>query len=290
MKNIRFIKVLILLISPLFAFSQTDNAELSKMYTEDQGARMVKDIDWQTLSRKDKERESRVYEMIKAGEITTGKDYYNSAMIFQHGSDSIAYGMAVKQMKKAIALDPKINRWLLAAAIDRNLLSRNQPQIYGTQYSKKNGEKWKRSKMDESKVTDEERKFYNVETIAQQLTKERVMNLNPLADLYGKTEPIEKTIKLIQTEHKKGQKSTYNVSESEINSFGYALMADKKDQEALKIFILNTKLYPKEFNTFDSLGECLLLLGKKEEGIKAYKKSLELNPKNENASKIIAKH
>jgi Tfp pilus assembly protein PilF len=50
---------------------------------------------------------------------------------------------------------------------------------------------------------------------------------------------------------------------------------------------LNTELYPKGYNTFDSLGECLLLVGKKNEGIKAYKKSLELNPKNENARKII---
>ena len=32
---------------------------------------------------------------------------------------------------------------------------------------------------------------------------------------------------------------------------------------------------------FDSYGECLLLLGKKEKGMKAYKKSLELNPNNE---------
>ena len=75
--------------------------------------------------------------------------------------------------------------------------------------------------------------------------------------------------------------------ENELNSFGYELLNAKKYNEALQIFILNTKLYPKGFNTFDSLGECLLLLGNKDEGIKAYKKSLELNPQNENAKKII---
>lgn len=65
-------------------------------------------------------------------------------------------------------------------------------------------------------------------------------------------------------------------------------MSSKKDYEALEIFKLNTQFYPNEYNTFDSLGECLLLLNKRDEGIKAYKKSLELNPKSENARKIIS--
>jgi tetratricopeptide (TPR) repeat protein len=55
----------------------------------------------------------------------------------------------------------------------------------------------------------------------------------------------------------------------------------------LKIFKLNTELYPDGFNTFDSYGECLLLLNKKEEAKIAYKKSLELNPKNNNASQKL---
>jgi tetratricopeptide (TPR) repeat protein len=35
------------------------------------------------------------------------------------------------------------------------------------------------------------------------------------------------------------------------------------------------------------LGECLLLLGEKEEGINAYRKAFELNPKNTHAREII---
>lgn len=288
MKTFKFLKFLLLFLIPLSAFSQTDNSELQKMYSEDQGSRMVNNIDWTVLSKQDKERESRVYELIKSEQIVTGKDYYNSAMIFQHGADSIAYGMAVKHMRKAIELDTTINRWLLAAAIDRDLLSRNKPQIYGTQYSKKNGEKWKRSTIDTTQITDKERKFYNVETLTEQLEKARNMNQTPISEFYAKSNSINKTLKLIKTEHKKGVKSTYNISEEELNSLGYELLNSKKQNEALQIFTLNTKLYPNGFNTYDSLGECLLLLGKKYEGIKAYKKSLELNPKNENAKKIIS--
>ena len=279
---------LFLFLFPLSVFSQTDNSELQKMYNEDQGSRMVRNIDWSVLSKQDKERESRVYELIKLGQIVTGKDYYNSAMIFQHGNDTLASSMAVKHMRKAIELDTTINKWLLAAAIDRDLMRRQKPQIYGTQYVKNNGEtKWKRYNIDTTQVTDKERKFYHVETLAEQLEKERNMNLTPISEFYSKSNSIKKTIKFIKSENKKGLKSNYNTSENELNSFGYELMNAKKENEALEIFELNTKLYPNGFNTFDSLGECLLLLGKKEEGIKAYKKSLELNPKNENARKII---
>jgi tetratricopeptide (TPR) repeat protein len=288
MKATKFMKFLILLFFPLTVFSQTDNSELQKMYNEDQNSRMAKDIDWTVLSKQDKERESRVYEFIKLGQIVTGKDYFNSAMIFQHGSDTIASSMAVKHMKKAVELDTKIDKWLLAAAIDRDLMNRQKPQIYGTQYVKNKGEtKWKRYNIDTTQVTDEERKYYHVETLAQQLTMERNMNLMPISDFHFKSNSIKKTIKFIKDEYNKGLKSNYNISENELNDFGYELMKSKKVNEALEIFTLNTKLYPNGFNTFDSLGECLLLLGKKEEGIEAYKRSLQLNSENENARKII---
>jgi tetratricopeptide (TPR) repeat protein len=277
-----------LFLFPLFVFSQTDNSELQKMYDEDQHSRMVKNIDWSVLSKQDLERESRVYELIKLGQIVTGKDYYNSAMIFQHGSDTLASSMAVKHMRKAIELDTTIDRWLLAAAIDRDLMRRQKPQIYGTQFFKKNGEtKWKRYDIDTTQLTDKERKYYHVETLAEQLEKLRNMNLTPISEFYSKSNSLKKTIKFIKSENKKGLKSNYNTTEDGLNSFGYELMYSKKENEALEIFELNTKLYPNGSNTFDSLGECLLLLGKKEEGIKAYQKSLVLNPKNENARKII---
>jgi tetratricopeptide (TPR) repeat protein len=283
----QLMKFLLFCLIPLTVFSQINNIELQRMYNEDQAARMVKEIDWLVLTKQDRERENRVYELIKARQIVTGKDYYNSAMIFQHGADSIAFAMAVRHMRKAIELDTNINKWLLAAAIDRDLLSRNKPQIYGTQYSRMNGEKWKRSRIDTTQVTDKERKYYNVETLAEQLAKERNLNLEPISAFYSKSNSIQETIQFIRSEKQKGINSTYNTSETELNSFGYELMNAKKEKEALELFTLNSILYPNGFNTFDSLGECLLLLGKKEEAIEAYKKSLELNPKNENAGKII---
>ena len=288
MKILKLAKAMFILLLPLSVYSQTDNTELQKMYNEDQGSRSAKNIDWSLLTKQDKEREKRVYELIKSNQVLTARDYYNSAMIFQHGDDTVASSMAVKQMRKAIELDATIDKWLLAAAIDRDLMRRQKPQIYGTQYVKNTGEaKWRRYKIDTTQVTDDERKYYNVETLSAQVEKERNMNLEPISALHEQNNEIKKTIELIKIENKKGQKSTYNTSEGEINSFAYELLNSGKKNDALEVFLLNTELYPEEFNTFDSLGECLLLLGKKEEGIKAYEKSLKLNPKNENARQVI---
>lgn len=282
-------KLLLIFIFPLGLHAQMDNAELQKMYNEDQSSRMVKEIDWSILSKQDMEREKRVYELVKSGKIITGKDYYNSAMIFQHGNDTLASSMAVKQMKKAIELDTTINKWLLAAAIDRDLMRRQKPQIYGTQYVKNNGEtKWRRYEIDTTKVTDAERKQYGVETLAEQVVKERNMNLKSISEYHANGNSISKTLDFIKSEKKREEDSAYNLSEDGLNIFAYELLNAKKLNDALVIFRLNTALYPEAYNAFDSLGECLLLLGKKDEGFKAYKRSLELNPKNENARKILA--
>lgn len=87
--------------------------------------------------------------------------------------------------------------------------------------------------------------------------------------------------------------STYDVSDSNvefnINISGYLLLNMKKTDEALKIFKLNTELYPDSFNTWDSLAEAYMVKGENSEAEKYYKKSLELNPDNSNARKRLEK-
>lgn len=288
MIKVIFFAVLILFFCPFMTFSQTaDNAELKKMYNEDQNSRMSSNIDWNELSKEDNIREKRVYELINSGQIITGMDYYHSAMIFQHGKDTIASGMAVRMMKKAIELDSTVNKWLLAAAIDRDLMRRGKPQIYGTQYTKFENSKLIRYKIDTTQITDKERIYYHVETLSEQKVKEKRMNMLSISEYFAKSNSLENTIALIKSENAKGLEASYDASEGSINGFGYKLLNSGKMDEALRIFTLNTELYPKGFNTYDSLGECLFKLNRKDEGIKAYKTSLELNPKNENAKKVL---
>jgi CubicO group peptidase (beta-lactamase class C family) len=77
--------------------------------------------------------------------------------------------------------------------------------------------------------------------------------------------------------------------EAEVNAVGYALLRTEKAEHALEVFELNTRVFPEAFNTWDSLGEAHMELGHDEEAIRAYERSLELNPSNANAEEMIAR-
>lgn len=101
-------------------------------------------------------------------------------MVFQHGNDSIDFGKAVKFIKIAIEKDTTINKRLLAAVTDRYLLSKGQPQIYGTQYTQIGDVPWERDNIDTTKISDAERKKYGVRTLAEQ--KRYVEEMNSVAE------------------------------------------------------------------------------------------------------------
>jgi len=90
-------------------------------------------------------------------------------------------------------------------------------------------------------------------------------------------------------EFKKNHPKEYNFAANELNSLGYYLLQTKKIKEAIEIFKLNVKVYPKYANGYDSLAEAYMLNGDKELAIKNYAKSLELNPKNTNAIDMLNK-
>lgn len=79
----------------------------------------------------------------------------------------------------------------------------------------------------------------------------------------------------------------YDWSEAELNRLGYILLGTNRVKDAIEIFKLNVAAYPRAFNTYDSLGEAYLAGGNREEAIKNYKKSLELNPQNTNATDAL---
>jgi tetratricopeptide (TPR) repeat protein len=83
--------------------------------------------------------------------------------------------------------------------------------------------------------------------------------------------------------------ATYNFDESELNSLGYQLIHARKFKEAIRIFQLNVEAYPKSSNPYDSLGEAYMNDGDKPQALANYQKSLQLNPKNSNAVKMLQK-
>ncbi len=98
-------------------------------------------------------------------------------------------------------------------------------------------------------------------------------------DIYNKA--LDYTIKASNST----RKNAYN--ESEINFWGYDMLEKGSTQKALRIFELNTTLYPESFNTYDSYGEALMKIGKKEKALEMYLKSVELNPNNKNGLEKI---
>ncbi len=78
------------------------------------------------------------------------------------------------------------------------------------------------------------------------------------------------------------------INESVLNWLGYHFLYWwGREDEAMEVFRLNVWLYPDSANAYDSLGEAYLILGDTESAIKYYKKSLELNPKNTNATEQL---
>ena len=75
---------------------------------------------------------------------------------------------------------------------------------------------------------------------------------------------------------------TYELNEGEMNQIGYQLMGTGKIEEAAQVFKLNIDAFPKSFNVYDSYGEALMNLGKNDLAIENYRKSVELNPNNQN--------
>ncbi len=69
---------------------------------------------------------------------------------------------------------------------------------------------------------------------------------------------------------------------------GYEFLQLKKHGEAIKIFELLTKEYPKYANGYDSLGEAYMKAGNNGLAIQNYQKSLELNPENKNAEQQLS--
>jgi carboxyl-terminal processing protease len=88
-------------------------------------------------------------------------------------------------------------------------------------------------------------------------------------------------------EGKTGDPGSYYIDENRMNQLGYELMNRGKVTEAVEVFKLNVREFPKSSNVYDSLGEAYAKAGNRELAVANYKRSLELDPKNANAEDWI---
>jgi CubicO group peptidase (beta-lactamase class C family) len=79
------------------------------------------------------------------------------------------------------------------------------------------------------------------------------------------------------------------ITEGTVNQAGYILMGSKKLDDSILLFRKNVELHPDSSNTYDSLGEAYMKNGDKELAVKNYRKSVDLNPSNENGVAALKK-
>jgi CubicO group peptidase (beta-lactamase class C family) len=95
--------------------------------------------------------------------------------------------------------------------------------------------------------------------------------------------------KAIQVVEELQETNQLKFEEGELNTWGYKLLKQKKEQQALEIFKLNTYLYPLSANTHDSLAETYWQLGHTHKAVVHYNKVLGLKPDNKHAKEQLKK-
>jgi hypothetical protein len=82
---------------------------------------------------------------------------------------------------------------------------------------------------------------------------------------------------------KANPRNKYLDTEAETNTLGYTLLQENRYDDAIKVFKLNVRDYPKSANVYDSLGEAYLKGGNQIEAARNYKLALKINPNLQSA-------
>lgn len=85
------------------------------------------------------------------------------------------------------------------------------------------------------------------------------------------------------------EKGAYDFSERSLNNFGYEVLEKKDTVGAIRVFLLNSQIFPKSSNVWDSLAEAYTKAGDTKKAQRYYEKSLKLDPKNESAKEHLRK-
>lgn len=111
-----------------------------------------------------------VQQLVHRQQLRTGRDYYNAALILQHGDSASEYLQANELAKKSLTLNPRhhATKTLIAQSWDRYLRRLGQPQWYGTQRYTRDGHEYMQP-IDTTRVTEAERRAYFVSTLAEKL-------------------------------------------------------------------------------------------------------------------------
>jgi hypothetical protein len=155
---------------------EVDNPRLLEIFQEDQTEREKVYDDPRQVSRlkeMDTARRKRIIVMMELGEVKTKNDFYHAAVLFQHGDKPEDFLAAHRLSALAAILGHKTARWLMAASLDRYLMSIGHPQIYGTQFEFNPSEKRYQLKLPvgEATMLPSEKELLGIPSINERLSQ-----------------------------------------------------------------------------------------------------------------------
>lgn len=155
-----------------------DDSELSEIFRADQEDRQPeKPKSDPSLRTRDRERRARVRKLHGEGRIRTGEDHFRAAVVLVHGREIEDYEEALEIARRGSELKPEQThlRALCGLIQDRLLLSRGEPQWYGTQRQLKDG-RVVLCPLDLDAVTDEDRRAMGLPTLEERFQELERLN------------------------------------------------------------------------------------------------------------------
>jgi len=132
---------------------------------------------------------------------------------------------------------------------------------------------------------------YRGELYSRVVLDSMLAKIQELASRKDIREAVEPTLKLngVETavqqyrELRSTRPNSYDFGPYELSELGAHLLREKKIREAIQIFELNAEEFPRWWWAYEDLAEAYMQAGEKQLAARSYKRSLELDPLNENA-------
>lgn len=118
------------------------------------------------------------------------------------------------------------------------------------------------------------------------LAYEKVADTFKTPRMYLNTKDYQKA-KNGYLELRKQDSTKVYIEEGVVNRMGYALLRDKKFDDAIAVLEMNVALFPESDNVYDSLADAYLRKGDSLQAFTNYKKAYELNTGNKRAKEFL---
>lgn len=159
----------IVIVSVVSCSHQADNVRLTELAEADQSDRKN---NHPNLDKNDEMRLQEAYQLIEANQLKTANDYFNAAVILQHGQSTNDYLKANELAKESVQLNPDLReaKILIGQSQDRYLRSTGKEQWYGTHFQMINDKRYVYP-IDTTALTDQERQELGFSSLAELLEK-----------------------------------------------------------------------------------------------------------------------